>query len=392
MITNIIREYYILTALRSAAAGSIAATYATFLSSKGLNLFEVNLVNFVFFSTLFICEIPTGAFADVFGRKRSYIIACMLFAVSMVTYAMSETIFGFVGSEILAGIASTFASGAFRAWFVDKLHHHGYEGRLDVIFAKASKIGGAAGLVSALIGSYLGSISLSIPWLFGGVFYLVGGILACMLSEEYFIPKKFSWKDGAMAMQETVKSSIRYGINNANVRFILLIVSIQILCVQAPNMQWQPIFSQHMPTQWLGYVWIGVALSLMLGNWMAPFLLKKVVDERKTLALCQMCIGIGILAAGLSGFPMSLVFFFFHEMARGACNPIKDAYLHDNIPAKERATIESFESIAHHGGGMIGLVASGFLALKLGISLTWIIFGGLLVVSSLLVIRNGRKK
>jgi MFS family permease len=131
----------------------------------------------------------------------------------------------------------------------------------------------------------------------------------------------------------------------------------------------------------------------MLGAWLAPKLLKRVTDERKALGICQLIIGLGIIGTVISGIlPVALCIFFLHEVARGAFVPIKDAYLHDNIPSKQRATIDSFESLAHHGGGMIGLLVIGFIALKAGIPWAWTVAGTVLIVSTLLVMKNGKRK
>jgi sugar phosphate permease len=65
--------------------------------------------------------------------------------------------------------------------------------------------------------------------------------------------------------------------------------------------------------------------------------------------------------------------------------PIKETYLHDNIPSKERATVISFGSIAHHLGGAVGLLVSGLIALNGSIQLAWICSGLSLVVITLLL-------
>lgn len=370
------------------------AMYVTFLISKGLNLFEVSMVNFVFYITLFLCEIPTGAFADVFGRKASFLVACVLFAISMLIYGFSETFWGFIVAEIVGGIASTFSSGAFRAWFVDKLHHHGYTGKLGPIFARAQMIRQSVGIVAALLGAWIADYSMVLPWIMGAGFFALTAILASRIKEEYFIPQKFSFKNGLAAMKQTVRASIEYGMNSKNVRFVLVLVIAQVFAVQAPNMQWQPFFKHSVENQTtLGFIWTGMALSMMLGAWIAPRLLRRVQDERKALVICQLVIGAGIALTALSGIlPVTLLLFLIHEVARGGFEPIKEAYLHDNIPSKQRATIESFESLAHHGGGMIGLLLSGFLALKAGIPWTWTVVGTILIVATFIVAKNGRTK
>lgn len=394
MIRSTIREYYILSALMRSGISMITAMYVTFLISKGLNLFEVNIVNFVFFITLFFCEIPTGAFADVFGRKASFIVSCLLFALSMLMYGFSETFWGFIAAEIVGGVANTFSSGAFRAWFVDKLHHHGYTGRLEPIFARAQQIRHGVGILAALLGAWLADYSMALPWFIGAGCFILTAVMAIKIKEEYFIPQRFSFRAGFEAMKETVRASIAYGVNSKNVRFVLILVIVQIFAIQAPNMQWQPFFRNNVTDQTtLGFIWAGMALSMMLGAWLAPKLLRKIQDERRTLVICQIIIGAGItLTAVIDVLPITLLVFMLHEVARGGFEPIKEAYLHDNIPSKQRATIESFESLAHHGGGMVGLLVSGFLALRAGIPLTWTILGLTLIVTTLMIAKNGRTR
>lgn len=57
-------------------------------------------------------------------------------------------------------------------------------------------------------------------------------------------------------------------------------------------------------------------------------------------------------------------------------------YLHDHVPSQERATLLSFESMAQHFGGMIGLLASGMLAQYLSITWSWVILGLLMILIS----------
>ncbi len=395
MIQSTIRQYLILTAMHRFGVGFIAAVYVTFLISKGLNLFEVNMVNFVFFTTLLICEIPTGAFADVFGRKSSYVVSCFLWSLGMFTYSISNSFWGFALAESISAVAATFSSGAFQAWLVDKLKHHGYTGEFSHVFAKEQQIAQGVGIVGAIIGAAIGDKSLMLPWVIGGVIILITGITALVwMKEEYFVRQKLSFSGGVRSMKEITVKSVHYGFRNKVIRFILVIGAIQFVAVQAPNMQWQPYFKPFLKTQFgLGLLWSGMALGLMLGAYLGPRFLEKIKNEKKSLLITQILVGVGIAGSTVWKLsPVAVTVFLLHEVARGMFKPLKDAYLHDNIPSRERATIISFESIAHHGGGMIGLLLSGMSAEYVGIRPTWIISGVALIVSALLVAKNGYKK
>lgn len=390
MIEATIRQYRVLSVLKHCGMSMHSAVYTTFLLSKGLNLFEVNLVNVAFFLTLFVCEVPTGAFADVFGRKKSFLVSCVLFAIGMFVYGISEVFWQFIIAEMLVAVAATFMSGAFDAWLVDKLRHHGYEGQLNSIFAKNAQWVTFLGLLSAFGGAFLYEYNPALPWFVGGLFFVVAGSMAAaVMQEEYFVHKKVSWAEGAQALRDVFVSSVQYGVRNKNIRFVMLLVLGLSFCVMAPNMQWQPFFKEWLPQQTsMGFIWTGMALSMMLGAWAAPKLLRH-ISERNSLLLCQVVAGVGIVGTVSTGLlAPSVVIFFAHEIGRGAFGPIKTAYLHDNIPSKERATVVSFESIAHHLGGAAGLVVSGALAEYVSIPIAWMVSGGMLLMVAAILSKN----
>jgi len=78
------------------------------LLSRGLNLFQINLVNVAFYTTLFVFGIPTGAFADIFGRKTSVVLAGIFNALGTLVYYLATGFLGFAAAEILLAIGSTF--------------------------------------------------------------------------------------------------------------------------------------------------------------------------------------------------------------------------------------------------------------------------------------------
>ena len=301
MQEKIIRQYYILSCLFNAGGMSvISAIYVTFLIHNGLNLLQVNLVNTVFFATLFICEIPTGAFADIFGRKTSFVVACGLMCVSMFVYGCSHSFSGFAVAEMLGAVGSTFRSGAFQAWLVDSLKHHGYDGEYNRIFGREGLIRQIGGGIGAVGGSYLAAHNPVLPWFVGGTVMAITTIYACIvMKEEYFVRGVFSWKRGLTSMRDIAVSSIRYGTNHKAVRFILIITCIQIFAVQALNMYWQPYFRDHkVSEQHLGFLFTGMMITLATGAFIASKLNCK-GKEKKMIIQTQVCTGLLVITAVL---------------------------------------------------------------------------------------------
>lgn len=312
-----------------------------FLIQNGLNLLQVNMVNLVFFTTIVLAEIPTGIFADIFGRKKSVILSCVIQCLGMLIYAFSKNTWGFVLAEAVIALGYTFSSGAFRSWFVDRLRYYGYSERLTKVFSRVDLTSKMTGIVAAMIGAYLFDIAPIVPWIIGATAFVVCGITASFVKEEYFVKKMFFLKDAG-------------GL--------------------------------------IGFIYAGISLSMILGTLVAPRISDRIVCEKKTLIFLQASIGVGIFASVITNsFILSVLAFMLHEFFRGSFDPVKSSYLHENIPSEQRATIESLESSVQKGGGMIGLCVSGFLAQKFGIPFTWMIFGSLMFFGTLYVGIRGSK-
>lgn len=388
MIKKIVRQYYIFYGLfYIAGAQLMSAIYVDYLITNGLNLLQANLVNLFFYMALFIGEIPTGAFADVFGRKHSFVMACGLRSLGLFIYGWSEGFWGFVMAEIVIAIGSTFATGAFKAWLVDSLKHYGYEGEYDVFFAKASLIRLIGGGFGAIAGSYLSAYNSTLPWLVGGAAMLFTTLAADkVMREDYFQKKKLSWKDGWKSMKHTAKTSIHYGRNSYVVRFILVSTFLQCLAVMPLNMYWQPFFKGNgIGEAHLGILFAGMTGFVALGAYLVTKT-KSSGKERMLIVTTQGVVGMClIVTTQMTSLPIVVAIFLLHEIPRGMWEPLLSNYLHKRIPSETRATVDSFCSMAPHIGGAIGLVTSGFIAQFYGIHVAWIISGSILIVGGLLM-------
>ncbi|MDP3770078.1 MAG: MFS transporter [bacterium] len=390
MIQKTIRLYLAFSFAIKLGISFISAIYAMFLISRGLDLFEVSLVNFSFFTVLFIMEIPTGVFADSFGRKLSFILSCFLIGIGMFVYGQAHALGGFILAEVICAVGHTFLSGAFQAWFVDTLKYHGYTGTLDRVFSQEQSVANCAGILGAIAGAFLADWGSALPWIAGGGIWMMTGIAAIFLiKEEYFVHRRFSVNDCFAPLKRLPRLARNFGIRNSAVRFILLMGGFQIIVVQAPNMQWQPFFQPFLGSKTsFGFLFAAIYVSLLVGSYLAPRFLKICGSEKRALLASQIVIGIGMMISAAVGiFSFALAMFLVHEVMRGLFRPIKDAYLNDHIPSQERATLISLEATILHFGGMIGLLATGFAAQQTSIATTWIISALFLIIVTLCIAR-----
>lgn len=393
---NLVASYYIISALASGSMGFIMGVYSNFLRSGGLDEFWVNMVNVVFFVTITICEIPTGLFADIFGRKGSFVISCFLETLSFAVYGFSRSFGGFAIAEAFGALGRTFASGAFDAWLVDSLNKEGNEHNLQKIFARRSLISRVSVIVTAIIGGWVGDRGLNLPFFCGSFLYLITGITAIIIMKEtYFEKIKFSFMNGLKEAKDTWNKSINFAKSDTNFRFILIISAVQMFAVMAPNMEWQKVFSNlGFSNSCNGVIGGTISVAMIVGTLLSGKVRLVSGNEKRQIVFTQILTGASIaLTVFFANIYPVLIFFFLHEIGRGMSGPIIESYTQKCITSpKERATLSSFGSMVGHFGGTLGLLVSGLIAKYAGLRPAWIVSGSLLVIATLMVVRNHREK
>lgn len=382
---NVVLVYYLLTFLIELAVGFTFAIYVIFLLSRGLNLLEANLVNLAFMSAGFLLEIPTGAYADFFGRKKSIIASCGLFALCLFVYAISGNIWMFIAAELIGALGSAFYSGALDAWMVDSLKEQGREEESEKVFSKANIIHLSASLVGGLLGAFLGNLNLVIPFAVGSVIALLALSVAISFMHENHTSKsgKFGFTTGLKKMGEVMRHSVNYGVRHKVVLWLIISSVISMFAFMPLNMFWAPRMNELAGNKvWLmGWVWVGVTLFMMLGGYLA----KKLLENKKSyfyiLILTSITLSIPILvSASTNIFIIASTSWLFYEIGRGLYKPVHKAYINKYIPSEQRATILSFDTMMGKLGAATGLLLFGWMGKNFGIQFSWIVSGLLLLL------------
>lgn len=376
--------YYLLSFLINLAASLTFATYVLFLLSKGLDLFQVMLVNLSFMIGNFIFEIPTGAYADYFGRKKSVVLSCIFATLALFIYFISSNIWFFILAELTAALAYTFVSGALDAWVIDSLEKRQFTGKVDFVFSQANIFSQSAVLVGGLIGGYIGSVNLSFPFGAGAIVAFVSLLIAIFFMHEEVVAKKALTISGSIyQMIQVARSSITYGIKHKVILWLIFSSTLAMFAFMPLNMYWSPRLNELSGNRiWLmGWVWAGISLAMMLGSFLIKRLLKKEKSYSWILILTALVLGIPIMLASSSNiFGIVLMGFLFYEVGRGMLNPVHKTYLNKYIPGEQRATVLSFDSMMGKFGAGFGLVILGWVAKSYSIQVAWLISGLLLLL------------
>lgn len=390
-VQKTVRLYYGLRAIGAFGYGAVMATYVQFLRARGLNPGEVHMLAAAFYTIQLFAEVPTGAFADRYGRKIAFILSCLLMFLSKVLYIFGHSFTWFLVAEVISGLGLSFSTGAIQAWFVDRVRKL-YGDREDKekklrqlrveVFARENMLRNALLAIAALGCSRLAEYSLVAPWVVSAICLF----LATILSYYLLTPDKRAVPLSSAIFRRNAQLDDGVSIVWLNGPILLLMTMgiLQSFTQQVANINWQPYLQSFLlrPRE-LGYAFTYILGTQLLGSLIAPRLAKLPLRENLLLSIVQIAFGFGIMCTvmcrSLAG---ALVFLGVYSVARGLFLPLKDAYLHEHIADDtKRATVASFEALARHVGAVIGSLVAGFLVEHYSMAAAWIVMGAILTAS-----------
>lgn len=376
MEKKIIANFVSFSFLLALGQGFFFTSYQLFLREKGLGLMEMNLINLSFMLANFILEIPTGAIADLFGRKKSVMLGCLGLSLSFLVYYFSDSFWLFVLAEVIGALGITCISGALEAWVVDSLKHEKYEGSLEKVF-RLSEIRGLGVIIACLIGSQASEIDSALPWLMSSIAcFLLSLFVLFNFKEHYFKAEKVSWS--LAPIKNTMRDGINFGFRSKSIFWVIIFSAIVSLSMQPINMYWPLVLTDDFSftKTYLGWVFSGITLSAYLGGQFSWLWQKVFKSEAKAIVWSQAITSGGVILAALSfGASSFMMFFLLHEFGRGLIQPLSRAYLNYRIESDKRATVLSFAAMISTFGSACGLLLSGGVAEAWSVRSAWILAG-----------------
>ena len=127
----------------------------------GLTLEQFALLNTVWAITIVCCEVPSGALADILGRKRLLVLTSVLMIVEISVIAfvpissITVVFWAFLVNRILSGLAEAMASGADEAIAYDSLVEDGNPEHWPQVLSVQMRLKALAGILSMTVGAIL---------------------------------------------------------------------------------------------------------------------------------------------------------------------------------------------------------------------------------------------
>lgn len=334
--------------------------FVLFLVKKGLSLWQIGILEGIFHAASIITEIPSGALADLLGRKKVLI-------ASRISGIVSSLLMVFTDSMWLLGICFVFSawtfnlvSGSEEALLYDSFLGMGQEERFFKTNSRLNFVTELSQGLALLAGGYLAEISYTLCY---GM--IIGtdtlALLTCLFMEEpENLNKCVSVKKHFITSYDLIKG-------NKKLQFVLFHYAVLFAFHTSVFLYSQ----EYYHSRGLSEGRIGLILFALCGcNSIGALLSEKI---SKVLGKRASVITGAISAAGLilmwhSYVPLSVLGFGINSMANATLYPLQSNELNKMIPSEQRATIISVSSMCFSVIMIILFPLMGYLADDMGMA------------------------
>jgi len=380
-------------------AGAINAPWMLFYLNAGLSFTQIGIIFGASTLVGLLAEVPTGAIADVFGRKISVGLSFLLLGLTWLLIPFFPQFIPLIIIISIAQLVSTLRSGADEAWAVDYLKQNKKSSMVHLFFMHRLFLINCGlivgGIISALIVKFLG---LNYIWLGSGtVSIFIAGFIFVFGTEKFRKPKKAKFT-------ERVKQTCNHagmGWNYVRHHPVLFMYVLGMLFLSFAGctlgMFWQPILADV--GVYAGWIGIIVSISGAIGL-VAPLLSKwyaKIFKNDKwAVVITDSILIAGVLLfafvmAPWQGIVLILCFWALGDMY----TPLGTKFFHNFIKSKYRATIGSILSMVWGVSALIFFLTVGFVSDAFGMRAAVIIFSMISAISIpflILMKPKGQKK
>lgn len=345
-----------------------SAIWVLYLAFRGMSLVEIGILESIYHITGLIFELPTGAIADVYGKKFSIVVGRVVSVMACILMMTSNSFWGFGVAFILSAASMNLNSGAAEALVYDSLKALGEEETYKKIWGELAFGMSIAQGVAVLLGGILADIRFLYAYILGAIIQAAALIAAYSFNEPPVQKDKEEQQRSPIVYQIAI--SIKVLKERKMVLYLILFSAL------VGSLQTTVFFYSQKYFSDMSYSKTAIAVICALSSLVEAISSKYAYKFERLFKLKGTLISISavniVALTGLSFMKnLSIGFFLLTSVTGGLAFTIFSDYINTGIPSEYRATILSFDSLCF-SVFMIGVFPLfGLLAEKIGFSITF---------------------
>lgn len=323
-----------------------SSIWVLYLAYCGMNLMQIGLLEGIYHATSIVCEIPSGALADLVGRKKSMMLGRICVTISCIIMLFTRNFWWFAISFLLQALGNNFNSGSEEALVYDSMICLGEEEDYIRINGRINTVIEISQAIATVAGGVLAEYS-----------YFVCYAACTVISLLAFVPVMFMkeppvLKDGEKEEHLTAGRLVArhfqtsFGILASDLR-ILKIVTYFSVVFAAHTLLF--FYSQQYYSD-MGYNKIQISIIMLfagLASCLGAILSEKLYRrfEKKISVFSTAMIALTLVFYSIGNPVLSIGMFIGANFFNSVLYPIESESLNRIIPSEQRATLISVNSM-----------------------------------------------
>ncbi len=346
-----------------------ALYYLLFTDYAGIGIIEA-----LTWFTVTLIEIPSGAIADLWGKKRAIVVSYILIGSGNIFMFFADGIWLLAASAVVIAIGLAFLSGAFEALTYDSLKESGREDEYEKVYSKQKSIILFTHVIASLVGGIIYvQFSPGLPFVITGLLAFSAAILALFLVEPHVkhnlaTPLKSVWQQNNAGFAELFKNKKLQPYT-----YLFLLIGLVPVFMYEYVAELTLIEKGATPEQ-MGIFVTAILLSAAVATYFTPFITKR-IGHIRAYVLIGFVYAALMLAVPTAGLWLVVVFNIFWASTSVIRQVIESKEVNDHTSPENRATTLSTLSMLRYLPYSTTVVFIGYFADKLSMEVMVLYLG-----------------
>lgn len=310
--------------------------YALYFQTKGLSYTELLTLLLIQSVAQIVCEVPSGIFADFFGRKTALMIAAAGKLISIVLMLFGQQFWVFALGWAFFGMHAAFESGADTSMVYDTLKELKREKEYTRIVGNGMMFEMIAMATSAFIGGFIASFSFEYTLMLTAVSFFLATVMSFFFQE----PQRHQQASDRNYLKHLSEAG-RFAWQHPHVKWLCILSGAMIGGMLITHWYFQPYMQQAgIQLSWFGtiyLVWLGTSA---VASRFADRVQHR-IGERRSLLLIPILLGIHLLILSTGAHWFGVAGILLNQFAWGFTHPVLTGYIHRHVESHHRATVLS---------------------------------------------------
>jgi MFS family permease len=309
--------------------------YALYLQHDLFTALNVAIILSVRTFSGMLFEIPLGAFADLFGRKKTLMLSGFVSVIALIFLSIGGSILIFIIYAILLALARSLLNGTDTALLYDSLKIMRRETNFQKIISINNGAWQTGAAIGSLVGGVLAAVSLRLPVYYTFIPYTLAFIVTFFILEPPY--KKEIHRNVFLHMHNTAKLLVRNGL------LTLFFATILLFAFSEISFNFNSIFLNF---KQIPLIYFGIVFALCFGlgflsSFVSSHYLNKKFGDKKMLLVSIIMSPLMIVLATLSSGVTCIMFVILSSIFFNIRLPIIMDLYNKKTPSKNRATMLS---------------------------------------------------